>query len=125
MNEAARMKRDPTGQKRQTASGYAAEIRPWGRYSEEQIQEAVAYALARGTILPDEPEAAEGSDGAPNATMTEGSEMPDQKEQLIQEVVLRLFDLAGIQGLDRVTSLSALVTQIEQEVRADRRREYD
>ena len=55
--------------------------------------------------------------------MTEGSEMPDQKERLIQEVVLGLFDLAGIQGLDRVTSLNALVTQIEQEVRADRRRE--
>ena len=122
MNEAARMKRDPTGQKRQTASGYAAEIRPWGRYSEEQIQEAVAYALARGTILPDESEAAE---GAANVAMMEESEMPDQKEQLIQEVVLRLFDLAGIQGLDRVTSLNALVTQIEQEVRADRRREYD
>jgi len=57
--------------------------------------------------------------------MTEESEMPDERQRLIQEIVLRLFDLAGIQGLDRVTSLSALVTQIEQEVRADRRREYD
>lgn len=55
MNEAARMKRDPTGQKRQTAGEYAAEIRRWGRYSEEQIREAVAYALARGTILPGRP----------------------------------------------------------------------
>ena len=122
MNEAARMKRDPTGQKGQTASGYAAEIRRWGRYSEEQIGGAVAYALARGTILPDEPEAAE---GAANVTMIEESEMPDERQRLIQEIVLRLFDLAGIQGLDRVTSLNALVTQIEQEVRADRRREYD
>jgi len=57
--------------------------------------------------------------------MTEESEISDERQRLIQEIVLRLFDLAGIQGLDRVTSLKGLVTQIEQEVRADRRREYD
>jgi len=34
---------------RQTAAEYAQEIRRWGRYSEEQIREAVTYALDRGT----------------------------------------------------------------------------
>lgn len=50
------MRRDAKGQLRQTATEYAEEIRRWGRYSEEQIREAVAYALERGTILPDDPE---------------------------------------------------------------------
>jgi len=51
--------------------------------------------------------------------------MPDKQRQLIEEIVLRLFDLAGIHGFDRLTTLKGLVTQMEQEVRADRRREYD
>lgn len=50
------MRHDAKGQLRQTATEYAEEIRRWGRYSEEQIREAVAYALERGTILPDDPE---------------------------------------------------------------------
>ena len=53
------MKRDAKDQMRQTATEYAEEIRRWGRYSEDHIQEAVAYALERGTVLPDDPEAAE------------------------------------------------------------------
>jgi len=65
-------------------------MRRWGRHSEDQIREAVAYALARGTILPDAVEPAEGSVGV--ATMTEGSEMLDRKQHLIQEIVLRLLD---------------------------------
>ena len=51
--------------------------------------------------------------------------MPDKQRQLIEEIVLRLFDLAGIHGFDRLTALKGLVTQMEQEVRADRRKEYD
>jgi len=102
MNEAARMKRDPRANS-------------WGG----GIRAGPGHHPARRAG------AAEGSDGAPKATMTEESEMPDERQRLIQEIVLRLFDLAGIQGLDRVTSLKDLVTRIEQEVRADRRREYD
>lgn len=44
---------------RQTATEYAEEIRRWGRYSEEHIRQAVAYALERGTVLPDDPETSE------------------------------------------------------------------
>lgn len=60
------MRRDAKGVLRQTANEYAEEIRRWGRYSEEQIREAVAYALERGTILPDDPE----SPAAPEAAET-------------------------------------------------------
>jgi len=55
------MKRDPKGRIRQTATEYAQEIRRWGRYTEQQIRDAVTYALHRGTILPDNAEGA----GAP------------------------------------------------------------
>lgn len=61
------MRRNAKGQMRQTATEYAEEIRRWGRYGEEHIREAVAYALERGTILPDDPEASE----APEAAETE------------------------------------------------------
>lgn len=60
------MKPNAKGQMRQTATEYAEEIRRWGRYSEEHIREAVAYALERGTILPDAPETSE----APEAVET-------------------------------------------------------
>lgn len=56
------MKRDAKGQMRQTATEYAEEIRRWGWYSEEHIREAVAYALERGTIVPDDPEASEAAE---------------------------------------------------------------
>jgi len=46
---------------RQTATEYAQEIRRWGRHTEQQIRDAVTYALDRGTILPDNAEGA----GAP------------------------------------------------------------
>ena len=58
-------------------------------------------------------------------TSWEVSKMPDKQRQLIEEIVLRLFDLAGIHGFDRLTTLKGLVTQMEQEVRADRKKEYD
>ncbi len=59
------MKRDPKGQMRQTAAEYAQEIGRWGRHSEQQISDAVTYALDRGTILPDDAEAA-GAGERPN-----------------------------------------------------------
>ncbi len=51
------------------------------------------------------------------------SKVPDKREHLIEEIVLRLFDLAGIHGLDRLTTLTDLVIRLEQEVRVDRKRE--
>jgi hypothetical protein len=120
------MRRDPKGQIRQTAAEYAQEIRRWGRYTEQQIRDAVAYALDRGTILPDNAEAAGAPEGIGNTESNrEVSKMPDKQRQLIEEIVLRLFDLAGIHGFDRLTTLKGLVTQMEQEVRADRKKEYD
>ena len=120
------MKRDPKGRIRQTATEYAQEIRRWGRHTEQQIRDAVTYALDRGTILPDNVVGAGVPEGRDNAeTSWEVSKMPDKQRQLIEEIILRLFDLAGIHGFDRLTTLKGLVTQMEQEVRADRKREYD
>ncbi len=120
------MKRDPKGRIRQTATEYAQEIRRWGRYTEQQIRDAVTYALDRGTILPDNADGAGVPEGIDKAeTGWEVSKMPDKQRQLIEEIVLRLFDLAGIHGFDRLTTLKGLVTQMEQEVRADRKKEYD
>jgi hypothetical protein len=120
------MRRDPQGQIRQTAAAYAQEIRRWGRYTEQQIGDAVAYALDRGTILPDDAQGAEAPEARDTAdTSREVSKMPEKQRQLIEEIILRLFDLAGIHGFDRLTTLKGLVTQMEQEVRADRKREYD
>jgi hypothetical protein len=88
--------------------------------------DAVTYALDRGSILSDNVEGAKASAGRDTAESGwEVSEMPDKRGQLIEEIVLRLFDLAGIHGFDRLTTLKGLVTQMEQEVRADRKREYD
>lgn len=64
------MKRDAKGQMRQTATEYAEEIRRWGRYSEEHIREAVAYALERGMVLPDDPKTSE----APESVIKKGLE---------------------------------------------------
>jgi len=120
------MKRDPKGRMRQTATEYAQEIRRWGRHTEQQIRDAATYAIDRGTILPDNAEGAGAPEGIDNTeTNREVSKMPDKQRQLIEEIVLRLFDLAGIHGFDRLSTLKGLVTQMEQEVRADRRREYD
>jgi hypothetical protein len=120
------MKRDSKGRIRHTATQYAQEIRRWGRYTEQQIRDAVTYVIDRGTILPDNAEEAEGAQGRDTAeTGWEVSNMPDKQRQLIEEIVLRLFDLAGIHGFDRLTTLKGLVTQMEQEVRADRKKEYD
>ncbi len=111
---------------RQTATEYAQEIRRWGRHTEQQIRDATTYALDQGTILPDNAEVARAPEGIDNTeTNREVSKMPDKQRQLIEEIVLRLFELAGIDGLDRLSTLKGLVTQMEQEVRADRRREYD
>jgi len=71
----ARMKRDPKGQMRQTAAEYAQEIRRWGRYSEEQIRKAVTYALDRGTVLPENAEAA----GAREKLNKEGINSEEEK----------------------------------------------
>ncbi|MGH2362262.1 MAG: hypothetical protein ACRDGM_17195 [bacterium] len=120
------MKRDPKGRIRQTATEYAQEIRRWGRYTEQQIRDAVTYALDRGTILADNAEGAAAPEGIDNVEINlEVSNVPDKQRQLIEEIVLRLLDLAGIHGFDRLTTLKGLVTQMEQEVRADRRKEYD
>ncbi len=56
------MRRNSKGESRQTAGEYAAELRRWGRYSEEHIRKAVEYALAKGTILPDDAAASATSD---------------------------------------------------------------
>lgn len=111
---------------RQTVTEYAQEIRRWGRHTEQQIRDAATYALDRGTVLPDNAEGAGSLEGIDNTeTNHEVSKMPDKQRQLIEEIVLRLFELAGIHGFDRLSTLKGLVTQMEQEVRADRRREYD
>ncbi len=55
---------------RQTAAEYAQEIRRWGRHNEEQIREAVTYALDRGTILPENAEAAGARERPNNVDMT-------------------------------------------------------
>ena len=52
---------------RQTATEYAQEIRRWGRHTEQQIRDAVTYALHRGTILPDNAEGAGAPEGIDNA----------------------------------------------------------
>lgn len=121
------MRRDPKGRIRQTATEYAQEIHRWGRHTEQQIRDAVAYALDRGTILPDNNEEGAGAtEGVDNAEASrEVLKMPEKQRKLIEEIVLRLFDLAGIHGFDRVSTLKGLITQMEQEVRTDRRREYD
>lgn len=120
------MRRDPNGRLRQTATEYAQEIHRWGRHTEQQIRDAVAYALDRGTILPDNAEGVGAIEGIDNTeTGWEVSKMLDKQRQLIEEIVLRLFDLAGIHEFDRVSTLKGLITQMEQEIRTDRRREYD